>query len=307
MADFDEPADGPGLVHRLWDEKAALYNKPWQQPQNYELRQNIKFDDSVFDACGPDEDATDDYDPSLKHEVVDFAPARKGIAWNLNSLGRRRAATVRREKINSWRTGRCRGLISHIVLRMPEVTAERLSNDHFARVAILLRTWQDNWPESDGSGSESNFTDLTIDSIQQRRLRARNAQVASCNGHGHSHGPSKTPAPDLWESVQLGDPAYRGCKACANIGVRCDLVDGAEYPCTHCVEDDLSCELILEPLRKAACEACRRRRVRCSFSAKDSEHRGRCEECSKRDTNCVAGPRSGFTRQGPSLDAHFGV
>ena len=105
------------------------------------------------------------------------------------------------------------------------------------------------------------------------------------------------------DDITLGHPAYRGCKGCFEWGFRCPLLDeGSRYPCTECAADNTECELIAEPAVKRTCEGCRSRRQQCSYREERSDHAKPCQQCASASRKCVAGPASGRTRTGPSLD-----
>lgn len=105
------------------------------------------------------------------------------------------------------------------------------------------------------------------------------------------------------EDITLGYPAYRGCKGCFEWGFRCPLLDeGSRYPCAECAAENAECELIVQPAVKRTCEGCRSRRQQCSYREKGGDHTKPCQQCAKASRKCVAGPASGRTRSGPSLD-----
>ena len=106
------------------------------------------------------------------------------------------------------------------------------------------------------------------------------------------------------EELTLGHPAARGCKACFEFGFPCSLVEGQTYPCFACVEDGMECELVLEPPVKKSCNSCSKKRIVCPF-ASDGTIRGACEPCEQAGMQCMAGPKGGLTRTGPSLDVEF--
>ncbi|MCJ1329399.1 hypothetical protein MMC10_006079 [Thelotrema lepadinum] len=166
------------------------------------------------------------------------------------------------------------------------------------RLRDAMKESEDNWPYymTDLSLPEENFTELSLSTIQPRKLRTRKetARESLINDGVYMSEPT------------LGHPAARGCKACFQIGVRCNLLDDDEtWPCLHCVDGGEECELFLEPLEKNACEHCKRRRLPCSFR-RNEEHQGPCSQCSQKGFKCVAGPKSGRVRTGPSLDVIFG-
>ena len=111
--------------------------------------------------------------------------------------------------------------------------------------------------------------------------------------------------PDLAD-ITVGHPAARGCKACLALGSWCPLLEeGSKYPCEMCVDDDIDCELVIEPARKSRCERCRMKRISCSYVEDGSDHTRPCQHCANSGLKCVAGPASGRTRTGPSLDQVF--
>ena len=152
-----------------------------------------------------------------------------------------------------------------------------------------------NWPSHvhDLLQIQPNFTELSVECIQQSKLRKRKS--SSSTNHGkHDIESDKLPT--------LGHPEARGCRACFELGVDCPLLDDSEcWPCHLCVEAEEDCELIQDPARKRACERCRKRRIVCSFKS-DPSRSGACQQCEDKGFKCVAGPQDGKTRVGPSLE-----
>ena len=160
----------------------------------------------------------------------------------------------------------------------------------------------DNWPEClpEGTGKEQdNFWSASAESsiLDQSSnppppYRFRNRWVCS----------SEEDIELRIDEVTLGHPAAHGCKACFELRIPCGLLyEGSKYPCRACVEDSTECELIIQPSKKRACEHCRRRRIVCSYR-EGGDHSLPCTQCAGSDLNCIAGPQSGRTRVGPSLD-----
>ncbi|CZT17258.1 uncharacterized protein RCC_03091 [Ramularia collo-cygni] len=108
------------------------------------------------------------------------------------------------------------------------------------------------------------------------------------------------------ESVDLrvdfkNKPIARCCWTCANIHgedaavvvdgkAECSLAtDPTQWPCLACSEVGDPCALITEPVRKLACEDCKRRHVPCSFNS-TRNHIGPCQQCKIAGHECIAGP-----------------
>ncbi|MCJ1338642.1 hypothetical protein MMC09_003931 [Bachmanniomyces sp. S44760] len=144
---------------------------------------------------------------------------------------------------------------------------------------------------SDRSGFEFLSVGLTSASVQLHRLRAVKPKWDEIDREVS------------FADITLGHPAARGCKACLETGLSCPLLqEGVMYPCNHCEEDDVECELILQPVKKRCCENCRRRRTACSYREDESYHDKPCRQCALSRLKCIAGPQSGRTRTGPCLD-----
>lgn len=96
-------------------------------------------------------------------------------------------------------------------------------------------------------------------------------------------------------------PFARGCWACITTGTCSLLHDERHWPCQTCFEDDLDCEPIIPPVRKRACEMCKRRRMSCSYTY-TRQHGGSCEQCERVGQRCIAGPVKEFIRPRISYD-----
>ena len=149
-----------------------------------------------------------------------------------------------------------------------------------------------NWPEHVDRlmKPENNFTELDSASIQPARLRDRKAIGKSDR------------LQEIGDAAHLrGHPLARGCIACFETNMPCSLLqDQARWPCELCTEEGEECELITEPKEKRPCQRCRKRRIICSFR-NHSSARGPCLQCSSKGFSCVAGPKDGRARHGPSL------
>ena len=87
-----------------------------------------------------------------------------------------------------------------------------------------------------------------------------------------------------------GHPIARGCWECLGIGIECPLLkDERSWPCSTCLDDDHDCDLVTPPIRKRACERCKRRRIVCSYNITPN-HGEACQQCMDEGYRCVAGP-----------------
>ncbi|KAJ9623486.1 hypothetical protein H2203_005748 [Taxawa tesnikishii (nom. ined.)] len=147
----------------------------------------------------------------------------------------------------------------------------------------LLRWMPDNWPEGHrntletGIGCEDHEIDWPIDSLygssseREYKLRSRRSQ--------------KQERPDL-----SGHPAARGCWGCAELSIRCSLLDNElSWPCQTCAEGDVDCELVVPAERKRTCENCKRRRLACSYVGLPDCSMP-CIDCDEAGLHCIAGP-----------------
>ncbi|RJE20467.1 finger domain protein [Aspergillus sclerotialis] len=92
-------------------------------------------------------------------------------------------------------------------------------------------------------------------------------------------------------SLDLGDPAARGCRSCWKFNHDCSLLDRPlVYPCQVCKEDRVDCVLITPPLWKRPCENCKTRKKPCSYSYADTDHSLPCNRCQVLGICCLAGP-----------------
>lgn len=96
-------------------------------------------------------------------------------------------------------------------------------------------------------------------------------------------------------------PFARGCWGCTTTGTCSLLHDERTWPCQTCYEDDLDCEPIIPPVRKRACEMCKRRKGSCSYTY-TRRHGASCEQCERVGQRCVAGPVKDFIRPRISYD-----
>lgn len=199
----------------------------------------------------------------------------------------------KRIKINTWQGGRWVGRQLPMVLKFTSQHARATLQGFGPSPDSSL----DDWPQRSLDSEDNSPIDWPNPQARPYSLRERRR----C---GLSDSTNTAGDDDLQlEDITLGYPAYRGCKACFEWGFRCPLLDeGSKYPCAECATDNIECELIVEPAVKRTCEGCRSRRQQCSYREQGGDHTEPCQQCAKTSRKCVAGPASGRTRTGPSLD-----
>ena len=242
-----------------------------------------------------DQDQSGDFDPTGKEPQPLLLSARKRERL-VYQTGESNTAP-KKPKLNTWKAGRNQGLSYPITIN--------IKSDRGRALLQKYDDLPDNWPEyryaSDDRGP--NFTELNLDSVQPQRLRSRQRNqctLISSAPYSNLHRDHPT-----FAEITLGHPAARGCKGCFEVGAPCTLLqEGFSYPCFACQEDNIECELILPPAKKRPCESCRRRRIVCSYRS-DDDHSSQCKQCANDGIKCVAGPLSGRTRTGPSLDGGY--
>ena len=282
----------------------SLYDRDWNAPK-YHFRPAPRDPDKPTFSTWVDQDATATYDPNARFDPylrppTDCIPKQKRPrperAFNYTEYKNKRP------RIHTWQQGRLEGKRLVVTLDFPSVNSRS--------VLSLYGDTLDNWPgaaftNEDGTPdweawwnshepvpeSEFQFSD-TYD-LRDRLALGPASKDNSDDGDLHL------------EDLTLGHPAARGCKACFELGQPCPLVEeGSRYPCTLCSEDGLDCELIMEPLEKGRCTSCIGRRIVCPFAI-DVTQRGPCQPCQDAGKKCIAGPKNGRTRTGPSLDSPY--
>ena len=148
-----------------------------------------------------------------------------------------------------------------------------------------------NWPDAvDKEESEANFTEISIKSIQERKLQEKKALQNQDREGG---------VPTLAE-VPHSHPSSEGCIQCQQDEVECTLLKEPEtYPCRHCQFLKHECEMIIPPRLKDGCLHCRKARIICSYRKSDDNHDAPCEKCQKEGMRCLAGPKIRPLGQGP--------
>ena len=248
-----------------------------------------------------DNDLTETYDPNAKHDPYLHPP--KQILSKRPKTDRPfdySEYKAKKPKLNTWQQGRLEGQRLPVTLSFISDQARTKlqgygsSLDNWPEGSFILPNGEPDWEgwwASRGAVPESEFF---YDLSTSHYFRDRNLLASS----------KDYDANDLAvEDLSLGHPEARGCKACFMLGHECPLLCEGVYPCECCVEDDIECELILEPPKKARCNSCIKRRIVCQFVT-SPETRGPCKSCLDSSLECVAGPKGGRTRTGPCLDKH---
>ena len=251
----------------------------------YDFRTGVRQNNTV-PITYLDQDESGTFDPSCKKppECVSINKRKRERRDRIDD------GTPKKLKTNTWQGGRWIGRQLPVVLKF---TSE-VGRATLKQFGTLL----DNWPELslDPESSDDSPTDWPKYQAQPYELRERGGRAPWDPANAGDD------EPDVVE-IMLGHPAYRGCKGCFEWGYRCPLLDeGSKYPCAECVADNTECELIVEPAVKRTCEGCRSRRQQCSYRAQGGDHTKPCQQCANASRKCVAGPASGRTRTGPSLD-----
>ena len=262
----------------------------------YNLRKIKDVRESRVASSIVDEDRTSDYDPESSSNPQEYRAPKKHRPWRFGLRPTERSLQRPRGEGNTYQKGRFIGLEKRIALKVGQIGERCWATLEGQRVSQILASWPDHWPTCEPTEPASNFTLLSIDTLKEDRLRRRDARAQTGLDDG-----LWADAEEALRNVGLGHPAARGCKSCYALGLECDLIRGGRYPCTYCADDGNSCELILEPKRKSACESCTRRRVVCSFRTTEA-HQGPCQACVKTGIHCVAGPHGGYMRRYLRLD-----
>ncbi|MCJ1297426.1 hypothetical protein MMC08_000212, partial [Hypocenomyce scalaris] len=251
-----------------------------------------------------DQDKSGDYDPDSKKIQPVVTPRRKREP--LAKHGEQYERTKpKKPRTNTWQFGRRNGQTFPFTFKFNSDAGQALLEE--------LSVAPDNWlsqpsynEDSDPSSSwwsasgESFQTENTSYSSQPYSLRKQ--PRSHLGGPSHRFGDHASQNIPGLDEVTLGHPAARGCKGCLELRIPCTLLkEGYTYPCEDCVEDGMECELILPPLKKRPCENCRRRKIVCSYR-EGGDHSRPCQQCIDSNLKCIAGPLSGRTRTGPSLD-----
>ena len=290
--DFDELEQASAsLQHSIYDADRFDTNPFWFRESlntGYEFRLGPRDPDLPQPSCRIDRDESGDFDPSGKPQtLVPLKRKREPPLPQLDEDG----PVLRKPRQATWQFGRFNGLSLPITLKLTS-----------SRGLHLLAAGTDNWPADDEpESSDSSFTlgtsNTSLESYDEPyEFRPRDKACYD------EHDQPLDDEIDL-SKISLGHPAARGCVPCLKLRLPCPLLqEGAAYPCYHCTEDGCDCELVIQPPRKRSCQGCRRRRLTCSYLDPSSDHSQPCRTCSAIAVRCTAGPATGRTRTGPSLD-----
>ena len=297
--DFAETIHEQYLQNAVYEPTVEEFWSRYQPPSiedlplaKYDFRAAARINQPSF-CTWLDQDTSGDFDPSGKVlQLAVDSPRKRSRVFHEGDCSE--ASGAKKPKVSTWRLGRRTGSSFPIKIE--------LTSDAGRALLSRLGNSTDYWPWSQylDQGFQPNFSELRVDSIQPQRLRSRGNFTSSSSFYGsHSQHDLTYPCPS---ELTLGHPAARGCRDCAELGLFCSLLqEGEKYPCSACREDGHDCELVIPPVQKRPCESCRRRRIVCSYRVTD-DHSGPCKDCTNTNRKCIAGPLSGRTRTGPSLD-----
>ncbi|KAF2229143.1 hypothetical protein EV356DRAFT_21139 [Viridothelium virens] len=251
----------------------------------YDLRPGPREDPENVWTTWHDEDESGNYDPNAKvpeRQVVKRKRVREEVFQEIKSL---EEGPEKRAKINSLLVARQEGQSYVVSLAFPSSRAKK---------ELRRYRGQDNWPEE--SWNHLALPDPDRISDEEKPTFLNTSGSYKLRSH-YKDDPSLLPfreASPIKEDL-TGHPAARGCVACYKLGDTCSLLkEPRQYPCELCKADDLVCDLITPPKWKRSCEACRKKKVKCSYYLNpydEDEHRVPCVTCSEAGYHCVAGPR----------------
>ena len=239
-----------------------------------------------------DDDRSGDYDEHIqepRHDAVAALARRPRLAKPVDSedvSAGQHPGRERKERRNTWLNGRHNGYSKRLKFKFTSEEGKmRLENIGVAN--------HNCWPQEPNKVKGQNFTDISPDFVQERRLRERRIDK---DDRLEDH--------DLaLKEALFGHPAARGCIPCARLELSCSLLrDGALYPCDCCKKDGHECILFSQPKLKTGCLNCKKTRTCCSYMQSEKSHGDPCEKCRKDGKNCLAGPKNGDMRNGPSYD-----
>ena len=234
-----------------------------------------------------DQDESGTFDPACKKppECIPVERKRREVRERIDD------GTPKKLKTCTWQGGRWSGRQLPVVLTFTSDNGRAALRAFGTSLDNLPRRWPDPDRSDDSPTDWQEVQNQPYDLRERRKFDLSDPASAARVDGLHL------------EDITLGHPAYRGCKLCFEWGFRCPLLDeGSRYPCAECNADNAECELVVEPAVKRICEGCRSRRQQCSYREEGSDHTKACRQCANACRKCVAGPASGRTRTGPSLD-----
>ncbi|KAF1991421.1 hypothetical protein K402DRAFT_125173 [Aulographum hederae CBS 113979] len=237
-----------------------------------------------------DKDQSGNYDPKAKpNSKKRKRPAAKRASDPENSSQEHPAKKSRTVPLSSL-AARQKGASLIVTLNM--------DTPQLQEVAAKIT---DNWPEEDWnvfenppiqkSSQEEGLADDEAGSRTAGKNRLRNRSAAN-----QDSGPTPILDPYREHEDLTGYKAARGCVACRSYNINCPLIDGknpdgtgATWPCEHCIDDGIYCQLLTPPKVKDECEPCKTAGVPCSYRD-GGDHTLDCDQCFDSRKYCVAGP-----------------
>ncbi|MCJ1309077.1 hypothetical protein MMC25_002732 [Agyrium rufum] len=263
--------------------------------KDYDLRPH-RSTDAIGRATWLDQDESGDYDPNAKPSLLQASRKRKPSLSKDSGEDQTDESsdddhTERRPKACSWQNGRQMGIALNLTFRFKSDSGK----------ALLAHVGENsnNWPNP--PSPDPNFADLSLSVIQADRLRNRQLKLTNLT-YADFHTFFDPDNPSL-KDLTLGHPAARGCIPCLQLAQPCPfLIEGETYPCRAC-DDEHDCVLVTQPQVRAVCLRCKQKRIKCSYRESEENHDIACRECAKGGHQCLAGPKSGRMRTGPSLNS----
>lgn len=263
-------------------------------------RQNVD-EDGDEDMAENEEDACDDFDPTpqdiddddletIKWDLRPQAGVKRGFTstWRdqdesgdfdpdeerrLKAAKRARRTAASRRRVEAGNEGTSEGVTDESEEAVTEAASDEQSSIPTESLVKLVFT-SDECIEA--------FGDVVSIHAARRSTQRRSRTVQKQSQTGRL------------KQVNLGTdfknkPSARCCWSCVDIHgedaavivdgkAECSLAtDPTHWPCTACREVGEPCALVTEPIRKMACEDCKRQRIACSFNS-TRNHSGSCQQ-----------------------------
>ena len=263
----------------------------------YDFRLHARDPNGFIPCTWVDQDKSGDFDPKSRRPPPPPPPTKRKRDRPVPNDYNLFSQVSKKPKTTTWQSGRYTGQNGLVTFKV--------GSDHSRAVLQAIGNSTDNWPHEPQSQPGTDSTDL--DYLFSTSRNTSDTSITSFTSTQHDLRKRQSERNDPYstdlEHVTLGHPSARGCLPCLSLHLPCSLLqEGSSYPCLSCRQDSIECELVLPPTRKAACESCKRRRVVCSYRAEGGDHTRPCVQCESVGIKCVAGPSTGRTRTGPSLD-----
>ncbi|KAL8661538.1 MAG: hypothetical protein Q9202_005483 [Teloschistes flavicans] len=296
---YEEAGQRRTNFHTDYSKGDPFYYRPSMR-RGYNFRHGVRHPSLPQPSDPVDEDKSENFGieaPAPQYPQLEADLKRKREEQSLQA-GEPEQPTERKSRLLTWRNGRLNGRSLPIVLKLTSESGRQ-----------LLACGTNNWPEPNDELRPRTYEARWLQSIDEENASDPARFLAPYmlrSRKGCTYDDIDDERVDSSE-LTLGHPEARGCIPCSRLGLPCSLIEeGSTYPCQTCVEDSCDCELVIEPPVKRSCQGCRRRRLNCSYLEADSDHTAPCRTCDAIDEKCIAGPASGRTRDGPSLDQPIG-